>query len=82
MTLSASDALTPAGQLQMQVSNDASFSGAVWQACTPSLAWTLPAALGPHTVYVRFRDAAGNISATVTDTIDLKVPLYIPVVKK
>ena len=46
VTLSASDALTPAGQLQMQVSNDASFSGAVWQAYNSSLAWTLPAALG------------------------------------
>lgn len=37
----------------------------------PSIAWTLPAGLGTKTVYAQWRDAAGNWSAPISDTIDV-----------
>ena len=53
----------------MAVSND----GVTWQEgnYAASRTWTLPAGDGPHTVYVRWYDAALNVSAVVTDTIVL-----------
>ena len=82
LSLNATDLISPAGQLQMQVSNDSGFAGALWQAYQPGLTWTLPAGLGTHTVYVRFRDAAGNISTAVSDTISVETPMFLPIVSR
>ena len=42
-----------------------------WQPYSESVSWTLPAGDGPKTVYASFRDAAGNVSEIVSDTIVL-----------
>jgi hypothetical protein len=54
---------------QMMISNSSSFTGASWQAFSATKAWTLATGNGTKTVYVKFKDTAGNISTVVTDTI-------------
>jgi Subtilase family len=46
-----------------------------WQAYATSLPWTLSTGTGTKTVYATFRDAAGNTSARVSDTIALDTTL-------
>ena len=69
LTLSASDALS--GVTQMRFSNDGTtFSAA--QAYATTAAWTLTTGTCTKTVYVQFKDAAGNwSSAVISDTIVL-----------
>jgi hypothetical protein len=59
------------GVADMQFSDDnATWSG--WEAAAATKAWTLPSGDGVKTVYVQFRDAAGNVSAAeISDTITL-----------
>ncbi|MBL8617924.1 MAG: fibronectin type III domain-containing protein [Deltaproteobacteria bacterium] len=52
---------------QMCVSQSSSCSS--WVSYASTGATSLSGAAGPRTVYVRFRDAAGNVSDPVTDTI-------------
>lgn len=68
LTLSATD---NAGSVtQMQFSNDgATYSTAEAYAATK--AWALALGDGTKTIYAKFKDAAGNWSAPVTDTITL-----------
>jgi hypothetical protein len=63
LTLGATDAT------QMTISNDSAFTGAAWETYTTSKTWTLTSGSGTKTVYAKFRDAAGNASAAVSDTI-------------
>ncbi len=56
-----SDAASGVGE--MQLSESATFSGAAWVPFSPSPPFVLGAADGSHTVYARFRDWAGNVSA-------------------
>jgi hypothetical protein len=53
----------------MTISNDSAFTGAAWETYTTSKTWTLTSGSGTKTVYAKFRDAAGNASAAVSDTI-------------
>lgn len=69
--LTAADDRTPQSALEVQVSNAADLTGAVWQPFTASLPWTLDAGTGTRTVYARFRDAAGNVSPVSSDTIEV-----------
>ena len=51
------------GVVEMQISNRADFEDATWEPYNPNKEWTLdPDGNGQATVYVRFRDAAGNVS--------------------
>lgn len=68
LNLYAQDALS--GVESMAFSNDG-LSYSPFVAYASQYAWTLEAGLGTHTVYARFRDAAGNVSAPVTDSIYL-----------
>jgi hypothetical protein len=64
------------GTVEMQVSNDGGFAGAVWEPCTTTKAWTITqhgSYVLPRTVYIRFRDAQGNVSSTFQDDIILDV---------
>ncbi len=55
---------------QMMVSNHGNFAGASWQPIATTLPWNLaPGADGFATVFVKFRDQAGNESNAVTDEI-------------
>lgn len=52
----------------------ADFSGAVWQAYSPNPSFSLSAALGVKQVFFKVRNAKGEQSAVVSDTIQLNAP--------
>jgi hypothetical protein len=54
----------------MRFSNDGS-SWSAWEAYSVSKAWTLAAGDGGKTVYVQYKDNAGNSSGSYTDSITL-----------
>jgi sugar lactone lactonase YvrE len=68
LTLPASDATS--GVSQMALSNDGS-AWTAWESYTPSRSWTLSAGDGAKTVYARYQDNAGRISANVSANITL-----------
>lgn len=68
LSLSATDSLS--GVSQMRFSNDGS-TWSAWEAYATSRAWDLSSGDGTKTVYVQFRDRAGNVSPVATDTIVL-----------
>jgi len=71
LSLSCSDAR---GCTHMNISNTlADLSTATIEAYTSSKAWTLLSGDGTKTVYVVYRDGAGNWGSAVADTIDLVV---------
>ena len=67
LTLSATDNV---GVTQMQFSNDNTTFSPIESYSTAPKAWTLATGDGTKTVWVKFRDAAGN-SVTVSDAITL-----------
>ena len=56
--------VAPAGS-QTQISSDPYFAGAGWVASSGTLGWQLAAREGDQTLYVRFRDAQGLVSAPI-----------------
>jgi hypothetical protein len=69
LNLAASD--TGSGVSEMCVSSNG-IGCTNWQPFAAELPWTLPALdRRAHTVYVQARDLVGNLSAIVSDTIDL-----------
>lgn len=59
---------------QMMVSNDGIFDTEVWESYTAMRRnWILPAINGTRSVYVQFKDEAGNISEVVSDDIKLVI---------
>ncbi len=70
LTLSASDNLS--GVSQMMISNTSVFTGASWENYSATKQWTLPSGDGEKSVYVKFKDNAGNESLVVSDTVILK----------
>ena len=71
LSLSATDpSAGGSGVSQMRISNTQSgLSSATWEAYSTTKAWSLSSGQGTKTVYVQYRDGAGNDSAVVTDTI-------------
>lgn len=65
-SLSASDA---SGVTHACLSNTTSCTA--WFAMTPSKTWTLTGTAGTKTVYASYKDAWGNVSTRVSDTIQL-----------
>jgi len=56
----------------MQVSNNADFTGARWRTYAAEIKeWILVGDEGENTVYIRFRDRAGNISQTMSSGVKL-----------
>jgi hypothetical protein len=70
-SLSTTLTLAATGATQMLISNDSGFAGASWETYATSKSWTLTTGDGIKTVYAKFRDAALNVSATVSDTISV-----------
>ncbi len=68
LTLAATDTSGPVAQ--MQFSNDGTTYSA-WEAYGTSRTWTLTSGDATKTVYAKFKDTAGNVSAPVSDTITL-----------
>ena len=67
LTLSATDAATAVGG--MMIGNDPGFAGAAWELFSNTRAWTLSDGNGTRTVYVKFRDSAGNETQAVSASI-------------
>ncbi len=57
------------GASQMMVGNAPGFPQGKWVPFRTAIAWTIQGPEGPHTVYAKFRDAAGNESEVVSDEI-------------
>ena len=71
--LTATDPAPASGVTQMRFSNDGvTFSA--YQPYAATAAWMLTAGDGIKTVYAQFKDADGNESAVVNDTITLALP--------
>lgn len=68
LALSAQDATSGVGEISL--SNDGQ-TWEPWQRYSESLEWKLSSGDGPKTVYVRFKDYAGNVSAPVSRSIRL-----------
>jgi len=73
LTLSASDAH---GVTHMRLRNDAA-AWSAWEPFAASRSWTLPGQPGEHTVWVQFRDAAGNVSVAYSDTVAYDYPYHV-----
>ena len=63
--------LAATGASEMMISEDENFSGASYEAYSDSKSFTLSVGDGTKTVYVKYKDAAGNESTAVSDTIKL-----------
>ena len=72
------------GNIHMRISNKPNLANAVWEPLTPEKPWTLPAGpAGAYTVFVQFRDGAGNESFVVSDTIIYTLPsMFIPLTRR
>jgi hypothetical protein len=66
---------TGSGCDQMRISNDGTFDSEPWEAFAASKPWTITAGDALKTVYIKFRDVAGNESGAFTDTITLETVL-------
>jgi hypothetical protein len=74
LTLTTDDG-TGSGTTQVLISNSSDFTGVAPIAYAASIPWNLTGGNGPKTVYVKFIDAAGNVSAApATDGITLNSP--------
>ena len=62
------------GVEQMQLSTTPAFTDSVWEDLIASKRWTPPATPPVTTLYLRFRDGAGNISQPVTAPVDVQPP--------
>jgi hypothetical protein len=71
LTISSSDEVS--GVSQMMVSESSSFAGASWETYATSKSFALSSGEGTKTVYVKFKDAAGNESSAVSDSIILQL---------
>jgi hypothetical protein len=68
LTLSASDTLS--GMDDMRFSNNGT-SWSTWEAYALSKVWALSSGDGTKTVYIQYRDNAGNVSSSLSDTVVL-----------
>jgi hypothetical protein len=69
LNLSASDPPSASGVASMRFRNGGTTTWSSWFDYSTSKSWTLSAGAGTKTVYVQYRDRAGNISAAASDTI-------------
>lgn len=68
LNIFAADIMVPV--TEMIISTDGVFDTEVWQPYQTSIPqYTLPSVSGPQTVYVKFKDSAGNESILYSDTI-------------
>lgn len=68
------------GVSEMMLSESPDFSGINWESYSASKQFTLSSGDGSKTVYARFKDFAGNISDTVSDSIILDTVVGNPVI--
>jgi hypothetical protein len=61
--------LAAQGATEMMISTRPDFAGASWEAYTTAFGFTLPDADGEHTLWARFRDAARNVSSSLSTRV-------------
>ncbi|MEW5705461.1 MAG: hypothetical protein AB1743_01465 [Actinomycetota bacterium] len=72
LAISATDPPPGSGVSQMRISNNPDLSGGTgWIAYATSRPWTLQSIEGTRTVYIQFKDRAGNLSSVYSDSIFL-----------
>ncbi|MBI5676014.1 MAG: DUF4214 domain-containing protein [Nitrospirae bacterium] len=76
VTLTTTCADAGSGCSKMMVSNDSDFAGAVEEDYSLSKSWTLSSGDGLKTVYVKFKDLAGNWSEGYNDSIVFCINTY------
>ncbi|MFH1111919.1 MAG: hypothetical protein V1712_02510 [Patescibacteria group bacterium] len=76
-TIDVTLTLGAVGASDMIIGNASDFVGSSWVTFSTSKAWALTSGNGVKTVYAKFRDAANNISAVVSDTITLDTSAVI-----
>ena len=76
LTLSATDNSGNVDSMRFS-NNNSTWSS--WEQYTTSKSWTLNSGTGTRTVYAQFQDAAGNISNSFSDSIQLVLPPTITV---
>lgn len=59
------------GADSVMISNTSNFAKGKWEAYNPIMDWTLEGEDGEKTVYVKYKDKAGNVSSVVTGKIIL-----------
>jgi hypothetical protein len=70
LRLIATDPAPGSGVVEMKVKNEnKTFAETPWEPKTATKAWRLSLGAGTKTVSVRYRDAAGNVSPTYSDSI-------------
>jgi hypothetical protein len=69
LRLSASDLSPASGVASMRFRNGGTTTWSSWLAYSTSKSWRLTAGAGTKTVYVQYKDRAGNVSAAASDTI-------------
>jgi hypothetical protein len=69
LRLSATDPAPGSGVAFMRLKNGGAAAFTAWQPYARSKAWSLSSGAGKKIVYVQYRDRAGNISTTATDSI-------------
>jgi subtilisin-like proprotein convertase family protein len=72
LNVNATDPAPASGVTQMRFSNNGT-SFSAYQPYATTAAWTLTSGSGDKTVYAQFKDADGNESAVVSDTVKLDV---------
>ena len=72
------------GSIEVRVSNDPSFAGAVWEPLVIDKPWVLAAGgRGVYTVFAQFRDGALNeLFVGLTTPSSTSAPVYLPMVSK
>lgn len=81
-----SDGATISGVSDMMIGNRADFAGAEWEPYQTNKSWTLAPQNGVASIFVKFRDAAGNESDITFDGIHISEEsghtLYLPTVMR
>ena len=72
LRLSASDLSPASGVAYMRFRNSGTITWSSWVAYATSKSWTLTTGADTKTVYVQYRDGAGNPSAAASDTITFR----------
>lgn len=69
LTISSSDG--GSGLYQMMISENSGFTGVSWESYSTSKSFTLSSGDGSKTVYIKFKDTAGNESSSYSNSITL-----------
>ncbi|MCX6018759.1 MAG: VWA domain-containing protein [Chloroflexi bacterium] len=72
------------GVTEMRIANDSAFTGAVWEPYESSRMWLLDETQSLPTVYVQYRDGAGNESEVYVAAIHMmpEYEMYMPFVQR